>query len=84
MAPGGGANIQRGLWRLWIVASIIWIVGSTYWTFWTARVPSDFWSDMLTHGWVDALLPPLLVLASGYIVFRTTRWITRGFRKDPR
>jgi hypothetical protein len=84
-------NWGRGLWRLWIAASILWI---GFWI-WERDVPCALprwglpnWgcgiSDMPPHAYV--ILPrdtfplmlgvPLLVLAAGYVI----RWIVMGLR----
>jgi hypothetical protein len=85
-------RVARGLFRLWLVLSVLWIIGVAVVTWWT--FPSDGspdWSMILspeTPPWavpereavlfatVLALIPPVFVLAVGWALV----WAVRGFR----
>jgi hypothetical protein len=92
VSAGAGLRIPRGLFRLWLVLSVLWIAGVgiyAWWSFptevppWAASSPSEVASllaeDRRSAIWeasLLAVLPPAFVLALGSALV----WAFRGFR----
>ena len=84
-------KIDKGLFRIWIVISIIWIIGGLYWL-WTKdnflfheayeKVNNIYYSFAHTpfHAFKYVLficiLPPFLIL----IAWAAIKWILKGFK----
>jgi hypothetical protein len=74
-------NIRRGLWRVWLVASFIWVV----WTMWELSKTcvlgckiSDslvIYHPAIGNAVLEALSVPIGLLLAAYLV----RWVRRGF-----
>ena len=84
-------NWTRGLWRLWLVASIAYaaLAGFFAWrAMWDARLARNPFADLIPNNpitWDEGgqialivCLPPLLVLVLGY----GAAWVVRGFRGE--
>lgn len=69
-------NWKRGLFRLWIVATAIWIP----WAFYASAVQRVIEVNSDVEGLTLLFAPPLVVPALVAIAFYATRWIIRGFR----
>jgi hypothetical protein len=65
---------RRGLFRLWVMASVIWVVAVI-----ALFLPAALGEDL--HGWFGlaafVVLPPVLLLMLG----RTLGWVLSGFRQ---
>ena len=65
---------RRGLFRLWVAASVIWVVAVV-----TLSLPATLGEDL--HDWFGlgafVVLPPVLLLMLG----RTLSWVLSGFRQ---
>jgi hypothetical protein len=81
-------NIRRGLFRIWLVASLAWIV-SSFWMFdyscFFGHYPwCDWWvvSPLLSSTYVEVLVktfgPPLVALVGGMAAF----WSVAGFKSN--
>jgi hypothetical protein len=66
-------RVARGLFRLWLVLSVLWIggVGIVAWLEW----PSG---DKAVFLWLLAFVPPAFLLALGSALV----WASRGFRQQ--
>jgi hypothetical protein len=80
-----GLNYRRGLLRIWVVASIVWLIAvlsSKDYSCWWRRGPwCGFWT--LSNYLDDALIllgPPLGLIVAGQLLF----WIVSGFGGDHR
>jgi hypothetical protein len=74
-------RVARGLFRLWLVLSVLWIGGVGVWTWLTAKNQA-YWGGLssIEKVWVAvvlALVPPAFVLALGSALV----WAFRGFRQ---
>ena len=70
-------RVARGLFRLWLVLSVLWIggVGVMTWLDVTSRSRGLAWADTWFAS-VVAVVPPVLLLALGSALV----WAFRGFR----
>jgi hypothetical protein len=80
-------RIERGLFRIWVVCSAVWIA---YWLWWLAGGCRNYPIGTMCHGWLLRELdlgeyvqlagfvigPPVAVFAVGLGVL----WAVRGFR----
>jgi len=79
-------NWQRGLFRLWLVASVIWVALMSLAAYQKVIIPrlngasSHPIGTDVAHFFGVALGPVVAVLALGMI----SGWIISGFRRDPR
>ena len=74
-------RVARGLFRLWLVLSVLWIGGVGVWTWLTAKNQA-YWGGLssIEKVWVAvvlALVPPAFVLALGLALV----WASKGFRE---
>ena len=71
-------RVARGLFRLWLVLSVLWVAGVAFVTWQTFLViPTTILSlAFLPPAFVLALLPPVFVLALGSALV----WAFRSFR----
>ena len=69
-------RVRRGLFRLWIVASVLWAVGAVLFI---GHDASDF--EPLLLKWPTLVFPPILALIVGWVVLKVSEWVGRGFRE---
>jgi hypothetical protein len=89
-------NLRRGLLRLWIVLSALWIVFAI-WRFWTSCVPgSDGWlwcsigdddwiAELRYFGWRDAVRLALWLLGppvACFVLGAIGLWVGNGFSRS--
>ena len=87
-------GLTRGLFRLWIVVSVAWMIGATIWLAsegaeihrQTGEIgPSEgdtwFMEGFRSGTWIIIFIPPVLLLIAGAITAKATAWVVRGFRK---
>jgi hypothetical protein len=68
-----GLNLRRGLTRIWIAASVLWVLLCVFLFSGSTKVGA---SDNFV---LAAALPPLIVYAFGWLIVRAGGWILRGF-----
>ena len=72
---------NKGLFRIWIIISVLWIIGTSVDLFTSSKYPSYGTEDWLVVVALFVVLPPILLLIFFVICQKLLKWIVDGFRK---